>query len=213
VSCTSPFLYQPSLPSFTSTNYKDALKFGFYELQTARDWYREVTSDIGMHAELVRYWIRTAALLVAPIAPHFTEHIWSSLSILAEPESIQLARWPTPSKPVDETIIESVAYMRSTIKTIRDAEITLVKKMAKAKGGQASFDPKKPKSVRIYVTTEFPEWQDQCVQAVKDSYSKERDTVDDVKVRKILTQNALIKNKAAMPFVQLLKVYCKFLIF
>ncbi|KAE9383077.1 Nucleotidylyl transferase [Gymnopus androsaceus JB14] len=38
-------------------NFKDALKSGFYELQSARDWYREVTSDISMHVDLVRYWI------------------------------------------------------------------------------------------------------------------------------------------------------------
>src|SRR5262245_33339023 len=98
-----------------------------------------------MHAELVRYWIRTDALLAAPIAPHFAEHIWSSLSILAEPQSIQLARWPKPTKAVDETIVESAVYMRGMVKTIRDAELSLMKKIGKAKGGQVPFDPKKPK--------------------------------------------------------------------
>ena len=43
--------------------YKDAVKHGFYELQSARDWYREVTADVGMHADLVEWWVRTAALL------------------------------------------------------------------------------------------------------------------------------------------------------
>lgn len=184
------------------------MKFGFYELQTARDWYREVTSDIGMHVELVRYWIRCAALLVAPIAPHFAEHIWSSPTILCEPASIQLARWPTPDKPVDKAIIHAGVYMRGTIKIIRDAEITLMKKVAKAKG-PAVFDPKKPKSVRIYVSTAFPEWQDTCVQIVKDAYDEEHDKVDDVKIRELLIQHGLIKDKRAMPFVQALKVGSK----
>src|SRR6266545_2823978 len=104
------------------TNYKEALKFGFYEFQSIRDWYREVTSDIGMNRDLVLYWIRNAALLVAPIAPHFAEHIWSG--ILREERSIQLALWPVLSTPIDPTIIESGAYMRDTVKTIRDAEIS-----------------------------------------------------------------------------------------
>ena len=128
-----------------STNYKDALKYGFYELQSARDWYREVTSDVGMHSSLVTYWIRTAALLVTPIAPHFAEHIWSG--ILKEPQSIQLARWPTPSTPVDRTLLEAAQYMRGTIKTIRDAEASLAKMMSKGKGkkgGEKMFDSKKP---------------------------------------------------------------------
>ena len=161
-----------------------------------------------MHSELVLYWIRTSALLVTPIAPHFTEHIWSSL--LHEPKSIQLALWPEPSRPVDKAIVDSGVYMRNTVKMIRDAELNMMKKINKGKrgkdGSDAPFDPKKPKSVRIYVATAFPEWQDACVQAVKDAYVEETDKVDDVKVRELLTQTGLIKDKRAMPFIQLFKV-------
>ncbi|KAF8970605.1 hypothetical protein BDZ97DRAFT_1724807 [Flammula alnicola] len=194
---------------YEATNYKDALKYGFYDFQSARDWYREVTADVGMHADLVLYWIRNAALLVTPVAPHFAEHIWST--ILQQPKSIQLALWPTPSTPVDPTIIEAGQYMRGTIKTIRDAEASLLKALTKAKGkkgasmNEAMFDPKKPKGVRIYVATKFPEWQDTCVQIVKDAYSKEDNKVDDAKVKELLIQNDLIKDKRAMPFIQLFK--------
>jgi leucyl-tRNA synthetase len=99
------------------TFYKDAMKYGFYELQSARDWYREVTADIGMHADLVRYWISVAALLATPIAPHFAEHIWRG--ILHHPTSIQRALWPTPSQPVDTPTIEAGAYMRALVKNAR----------------------------------------------------------------------------------------------
>ncbi|KAJ7026734.1 hypothetical protein C8F04DRAFT_104879 [Mycena alexandri] len=192
---------------YEATNYKDALKYGFYELQTSRDWYREVTSDAGMHADLVMYWIRVAALLVTPIAPHFTEHIFST--ILKSPTSIQLASWPTPATPVDIAVIEAGAYMRGTIKMIRDAETSLVKMMNKSKSKgkkdgaeKPMFDPKQPKGVRIYVATTFPEWQDSCVQVVKESYDASADKVDDAKVRTLLTERGLIKDKRAMPFVQ-----------
>ena len=181
------------------------MKYGFYELQTARDWYREVTADIGMHAELVIYWIRVSALLVTPIAPHFTEHIWSSL--LQEPKSIQLALWPEPSHPVDKAVVDSGVYMRNTVKRIRDAELNIMKKIDKGKkgkhgnGSDAPFDPKKPKSVRIYVATTFPQWQDACVQAAKEAYVEEADKVDDVRVRELLIVSGLIKDKRAMPFI------------
>ncbi|KAJ3503221.1 hypothetical protein NLJ89_g8530 [Agrocybe chaxingu] len=195
---------------YEATNYKEALKFGFYEFQSARDWYREVTSDVGMHADLVLSWMRNAALLVTPIAPHFAEHIWST--ILGEPKSIQLALWPTLSTPVDPTLVEAGTYMRGTIKTIRDAEASLLKALSKAKGkkgGAANdrviFDPKKPKAVRIYVATMFPEWQDACVGIVQESYSKETDKVDDAKVKQLLTDTGLIKDKRAMPFIQIFK--------
>ncbi|KAJ3823246.1 hypothetical protein EV361DRAFT_958596 [Lentinula raphanica] len=192
---------------YDALNFKDALKFGFYELQSSRDWYREVTSDVGMHADLVRYWIEISALLAAPIAPHFAEHIY--LEILKKPTSIQLARWPTPSKSVDRTLIEVGQYMRGTVKMIRDAELALVRMLSKnkgkGKGATASFDPKKPKSVRVYVATSFPAWQESCVQAVKDAYDSEADKVDDAKVRALLTESGLIKNKLAMPFIQAFK--------
>ncbi|KAG1852611.1 hypothetical protein C8R48DRAFT_350172 [Suillus tomentosus] len=192
---------------YDATAFKDALKFGFYELQSARDWYREVTADIGMHADLVKYWIRVATLMITPFAPHFAEHIWTEL--LKEPRSVQLALWPDPERIADRSIVETGVYMRGTLKTIRDAEITLLKRLQKGKKGKgvenALFDPKKPKAVRIYVATKFPEWQDTCVQAVKDSYSSPDDKVDDAKVRDILIEKGLIKDKRAMPFIQAFK--------
>ena len=191
-----------------STNYKDALKFGFYDFQSIRDWYREVTADVGMHHDLVHYWIRTAALVITPIAPHFSEHIWTA--ILKNPESIQLAAWPTPSDLVDHTLIEAGQYMRGTIKIIRDAEASLLKALMKAKAKKSSsdalYDPKKPKAVRIYVATTFPEWQNTCVQIVKEAYSKEEDKVDDTKVKQLLSERGLIKDKRPMPFIQAFKV-------
>ena len=184
------------------------MKFGFYDFQSIRDWYREVTADVGMHHDLVHYWIRTAALVVMPIAPHFSEHIWTT--ILKNPQSIQLAAWPTPSDSVDHTLIEAGHYMRGTIKTIRDAEVSLLKALTKAKGKKSSsdafYDPKKPKAVRIYVATTFPEWQDTCVQIVKEAYSKEEDKVDDAKVKQLLIERGLIKDKRPMPFIQAFKV-------
>ncbi|KIJ61224.1 hypothetical protein HYDPIDRAFT_183337 [Hydnomerulius pinastri MD-312] len=191
---------------YEATAFKDALKYGFYELQNVRDWYRELTTEFSMHADLVKYWIRVSALLVTPFAPHFAEHIW--LEYLKEPKTIQLALWPDPGRAADRTIIEAGQYMRKTLKMIRDAEISLLKKMQKGKGGKgsgSSFDPKSPRSVRIYVATRFPEWQDTCVQVVKDSYSEQEDKVDDAKVKELLTERGLIKDKRAMPFVQAFK--------
>ncbi|EJD05001.1 leucine-tRNA ligase [Fomitiporia mediterranea MF3/22] len=186
---------------YEATNYKDALKYGFFELQMARDWYREVTTDLGMNADLVKYWIRVSCLLIAPIAPHFAEHIWSS--VLGEPVTVQRALWPSPSGPVDPAIVEAGQYMRGTLKTMRDSEISMLKKLSKSKS--APYDPKKPKSARIYVATRFPEWQDRVVAIVKEAYDAQKDKVDDVKIRELLQSKGLIKDKRAMPFAQLFK--------
>ena len=92
---------------------------------------------------------------------------------------------------------------------LRDAETTLLKKLQKGKKGKPDgplFDPKQPKSARIYVASRFPEWQDVCVQAIQDAYSAATDRVDGAKVRAILTENGMIKDKRAMPFIQAFKV-------
>ena len=183
-------------------NFKDALKYGFFEMQNARDRYRDITADIGMHADLVKYWIRTACLLVTPVAPHFAEHIWST--VLGEPISVQFASFPAPTKPIDQAVLDSAVYMREIMKKVRDAEAMMLKKAGKNK--VISFDPKKPKSLRIYVSKSFPEWQEQCMQIIKDSYDRERDKVDEVKVRDLWKERGLIKDKRAMPFVQEFKV-------
>ena len=96
--------------------------------------------------------------------------------------------------------------MRGTVKTIRDAELAILKKMNKKGGKDAPYDPKKPRSVRVYVATKFPEWQDACIATVKEAWSDEHDKVDDAEVRKILIAKGLIKEKRAMPFIQLFKV-------
>jgi len=161
-----------------------------------------------MHADLIMYWIRAAALLISPIAPHFAEHIWTG--ILKEPTSIQRASWPTPKEPVDPAIIEAGQYMRGTIKMMRDAELSLLKLINKSKGKKTAtelpFDPKKEKAVRIYVSTSFPEWQDACVAIIQQVYDPATDKVDDAKVRDLLTQNGMIKDKRVMPFIQAFKV-------
>jgi leucyl-tRNA synthetase len=192
--------------------YKDALKYGFFELQSARDWYREVTADAGgMHIDLVKYWIRVAALIASPIAPHFAEHIWRG--ILNEPKSIQVALWPELSSPVERTYVEAGGYMRGTVKMIRDAELGMMKKMAKGKRTMP-YDPKAAKAVRVYVASSFPEWQEGCVKAVQKAYAPEADKVDDGVVKELLTASGLIKDKRAMPFVQTFKVsiFCDILV-
>lgn len=214
-------------------NYKEALKEGFFEMQTSRDWYREVTFNVGMHASLVEFWIRTSVLLVTPIAPHFAEHVWTEL--LGERDSVQNALFPeSRMKAVvvaggatgidddddgegglaDAAALEAGIYMRNTIKMIRDAEILAQKKNAKgvkgggggATGAGAGAGKEGKKAVRIFVATRFPEWQDVSVQIVKESFDERTGVVDDVKVREGLTKKGLMKDKKVMPFVQAFKV-------
>lgn len=194
--------------SYETTNYKEALKSALYETLMARDWYREVTFEEGMHKDLVQEFNRTLTLLIAPITPHTSEHIWKT--ILKQPGSIQTASWPdAPSsyQPCPD-LLAAGAYMRGTLKTMRDAELLLVKKRAKkgAAGGPAAYDPSQPKkSVNVYVASTFPPWQDQSMDIMQKAYDPASGNIDDAKIKDELTKAGLLKDKRIMPFIQLQK--------
>ena len=194
-------LIQLTNEAYEKSLYKDATKFGFYELQTARDLYREATSDVGMHVDLVLRWIRIQALLITPIAPHFAEHVWRKF--LGETASIQTARWPQPSAPVDNSITEALAYVSGTVKTVRDAEILITKK-SKGKAAAATpvkYNERAPKICRMFVAKNFPEWQDKCVSVVQQHYDAANGTFDDKAIREQLAKDGMLKDKKVMNFI------------
>ncbi len=64
-----------------STNFKLALKSGFYDFISARDFYREATTaaGIGMNKALVARYIELQALLLTPLAPHWCDYTWQEV--------------------------------------------------------------------------------------------------------------------------------------
>ncbi|CAG8679942.1 42317_t:CDS:10 [Gigaspora margarita] len=191
-------LIQQTDKAYKDTFYRDALKYGFYEFQASRDWYREATVDEGMHRDLILRWIEVQTLLLSPIAPHWSEYIWRE--VLSKEGFIINASFPKPSSPVDESLLEAGEYVRKIIKSIRDLEIASQKK--KKKGKAEDFDPNKPKTLKIFVATSFPEWQDIVVEAIKHNFNEDTKSFDDVKIRENLSEKGILKNKKTMPFVQ-----------
>ncbi|KAN0064710.1 cytosolic leucyl tRNA synthetase [Thecaphora frezii] len=194
-------LLKQTQESYERALYKDAMKFGFYEFQTARDLYREATSDVGMHVDLVTRWIKVQALMITPIAPHFAEHVWRHC--LGESGSVQSARWPELSGEIDNSVSSALAYVSATVKTLRDAEIALAKK--KAPKGQPAADKKyndrAPKECRIFVARHFPEWQNRCVEIVQQHFDATAKKVDDKAVREALAKEGMLKDKKVMNFI------------
>lgn len=190
-------LIEKTYEQYKETNYKAALVTGLFDFQTSRDYYRDsVSSNIGMHKELVLKYIESQVLMLAPIAPHFAEYIYRE--VLGNEGSIQTASFPRANKKVSKSISDSLEYIRDLSRSIREAEALVLKKK---KGGKpADVDSTKPIKLTLYISTTFPKWQEQYIELVRQLF--ESQSLDD---NKAIREKVGKDMKRAMPFISFLK--------
>lgn len=179
------------------TNFREALKCGFFELQNARDRYRDATvvhGSVGMNAKLIRRFIEVQALLIAPICPHFSEHVWST--ILSHKETVQHALYPK-AEPADEALLAASQYLQSVTHTLRT---TMQAEMRPKKGPAKSID-----SAEVFVATSYPKWQEDAVAVLKSCYDGTSFQPDDAIVSALKPLMKERPNKKLIPFVMELK--------
>ncbi|KAL3479485.1 hypothetical protein BJX99DRAFT_71513 [Aspergillus californicus] len=186
--------------NYQDTNFKLALKSSLYDLTGARDAYRDAATSAGcgMHRDVVLRYIELQALLMSPIAPHWSEYIW--LELLNKPETIHRSQFPEVPEPQPE-LSAANNYVRSSFSSIMSAEASFVKKLQKGKS--ASFDPRKPKKITIYAAKKFPSWQEKYIDLVRDAFDAMTLSIDDKGLNAKVGK--LGEMKKAMPFVQGLK--------
>jgi leucyl-tRNA synthetase len=61
--------------------YYEAVKFAFHELTNAKDRYvlASTTLNTPMNKKILERYLEVQAVLMAPIIPHFSEHVWRDL--------------------------------------------------------------------------------------------------------------------------------------
>ena len=102
--------------SYEKMLYKDVLKYGFFELQIARDSYRELCSESErMNLGLIKQFIEIQSILLAPICPHICDYVYQ---LLHPDTTIMNAQWPTVGK-IDQSLIDSCKYLMSTAHDFR----------------------------------------------------------------------------------------------
>ncbi|KAJ2721960.1 cytosolic leucyl tRNA synthetase [Coemansia sp. Benny D115] len=193
--------------SYEKTMYREALKTGFYDFLISRDWYREFTSADGMHPTLVKKWITRQLIQLSPIVPHWAEEIWRN--VMGNTTSILNARWPEDlPADADHALLAAGDYMRSLVRSVREAEISLEKRSKKGgKGASAvQFNPTAPKNLDIFVAAEFPAWQESVISVIKENFDAATGKIDEKQMIVALNKSGIAKqNKKAMPFAQEIK--------
>ncbi|KAJ5203354.1 hypothetical protein N7449_005433 [Penicillium cf. viridicatum] len=185
---------------YQDTNFKLALKSGLYDFTSSRDSYREASTaaGVGMHRDTILRYIELQALMLAPITPHWAEHIW--LEVLKKSESIHHAQFPVVPEPSPE-LTAAQNYVRSTASNIMGSEASFTKKLSKGKA--ITFDPRKPKQLTIFVAKKYPNWQEKYIDLVRDSFDSLSLSFNDKELNAKVGK--LGEMKKAMPFVQNLK--------
>ncbi|KAI0147646.1 leucyl-tRNA synthetase [Xylariaceae sp. FL1272] len=180
---------------YEDTSFKLALKSGFYDFTASRDWYRDITKAVGvtMHHDLVKRYVELQALLLTPIAPHFSEYVYRE--VLKNSGSVHNALWP--EVPEADTVLSATFnYISSVTYNILSAEGLQSKKLAKGKN--LTYDTKEPKRLTISVATSFPAWQENAINLMNQEYQKSG-TIDTKNLLKSIDKKDM---KKVMPFVQ-----------
>jgi leucyl-tRNA synthetase len=197
-------LVHESRKHYEATNYKLAIKVSFYDFAAARDFYREACAAAGikMHKDLVFRYMELQALIIAIVAPHWADYIWTET--LQKGKSIQFARWPEVPAG-DPGLTAARDYVRAVSSNANSAESVQLKR--KAKGKEAAFDTSKPKKLTIFVATKFPAWQAQYMDLLREVWdeSTNRSKIDDRELNARVGKMGGVGGKKAMPFVQSLK--------
>ncbi|KAK0391121.1 hypothetical protein NLU13_0623 [Sarocladium strictum] len=191
-------LVEETRQHYEATSYKAAVKSGFYDLQSARDSYRDQcrAAGVGMHVDLVRRFVELQALLIAPVIPHWSEYIWKE--VLKKDTSIQGAQFPTA--PAADAVLTTIRdYINTTNSNVAQADVRQSKKIAKGKA--ATFDPKKEKKLTVYVAETYPAAQ----QKYRDIMQKHWEAEKNTDLKKVMPQVPKPEMKKAMPVLQALK--------
>ncbi|KAL5033085.1 hypothetical protein BDV3_000099 [Batrachochytrium dendrobatidis] len=201
--------------AYSGMMYRDALKCSFYDLQHARNEYRKATtgqginlanshneSFEGLHKDMIIRFIEVEAVLMAPVTPHWSEHIWSD--VLKKSKSIMFEKWPKTS-PVDIGLLAAASYVRELGSKIRSADDTAAKKRSK-KGAKSEpvVESDKPKKLHLYIAIEFPEWQEKVVAILQQTWDEATQKLNGQE-KEILAKEGLLQDKRVMPFVALIK--------
>ncbi|XP_071570037.1 leucine--tRNA ligase, cytoplasmic [Temnothorax nylanderi] len=188
--------------NYSKMLYKEALRTGFYEFQTARDKYLQLSPMVNL--DLIKKYIEIQIILLSPICPHVCEYIWGDL--LEKDGSILNAKWPAVGE-INEILIKSSEYLMDAAHTFR----ILLKNYMTPKKSRAKndfTDIEKPTQGIIWVAKTYPPWQSIILTTIREMYSKNENKLPDNKaLSTAFAGKAELKKymKRVMPFVQLVK--------
>jgi len=161
------FLIQKTLNAYKQMKFREALASGFFDYQIAKDDYILDSKKHGMLKRLVVKFIETQAIIMSPIIPHFSEHVWKLLG--HGDSSICNARWPVVNDP-DMSIVRCYSYLKVKLHMFRVKMEKDAASLKKKTGVEPVFD-----ECTIYVVSRYSDDQLKVLDALR-KHIQQKDT-------------------------------------
>lgn len=152
--------------AYDNMRFQAALKFGFWEMLQARDKYRDACAKISlpMHAGLMQRFMTNLVIAIAPICPHWADHMYTTvLNDLPGTSLFKEASWPAP-EAYDAEAVTTAAWLEGRVSTWR-ASI--------AKDGKRLKTSGKPAKCTVYVGTQYSDWELEVLNVLRRHFNPE----------------------------------------
>lgn len=170
--------------AYAKLQFREALKYAFHQLTSERDNYKlaldaEKNSE-RMHKDVLQAYFSTLAITLAPLCPHFCQHIWEITGFAASKgiKFVARASWPAAA-PIDLVLQRQMNYLRETALVLRKGLTEALIRFGKVpKGGEkpekwiadiaaaatggtlvATEVVKLLDRCTLYIAADYPEWQ------------------------------------------------------
>ena len=181
--------------AYDKSMFRDSVKFGIFELQTARDTYKELSMN-DLHRDVILKYIEIQTIVMSPICPHIAEYTWK---LIGKSGSVLQQQWPVMPE-IDTTLMRASRYIQETLPEFRARLRTILSKLGTGKAV--------PIVAVIQVAKGYPNWQVVVMKNLKEIYKSNNGTLPENRdlASKLLKLPELRKfSGKVMSFVQVLR--------
>ncbi|ORC86083.1 putative leucyl-tRNA synthetase [Trypanosoma theileri] len=180
---------------YEGMQFRNVLNLAYHELSNEFSQYKLNCDDLQVHRDLAERYVEVQTLLLAPLAPHFAEYMWST--VLGHTSSVMNANFPVATAPVDYTTLVASRVMTDVVRDIRALAVRSQKKHGVVN------------EVCVYTATEYSEWQRAALRLLREVYTAAGNTFPADFTKTVMSRKEPWMTKDVLPEVMAFIAFTK----